>query len=332
MSQVKARVVERIGKVKVNRSSKGVGFSAKTNPSRFSLIETRRRYFPCNLCGQRSFELLHSFDDFDLLRCKGCGLVSTTLFVDESILQQMYSSSYYEERQKYYFDNAITNSALTKENDNIRDFKNGLSLISEYKTGGRLLDVGCALGIFLVMAQRAGWDTYGVDVSPYATDFARDIMKLQVRTGALGDIEYPDDWFDVVTVWDAVEHFGDPSKQMREIHRILRDDGIVFMNTPNEEAFMRVLAWKMYDLTKGRFQYPLRKLYHRFHLYYFTAETLKSLLEQNGFEIEELVQKRIPIVKARGNLFEKILVKACSLVDRAFGREYELLAIARKRR
>jgi 2-polyprenyl-3-methyl-5-hydroxy-6-metoxy-1,4-benzoquinol methylase len=243
----------------------------------------------------------------------------------------MYSASYYEERKQYYFKNPITNRALTKENDNIRDFKNGLALIDKYKTGGRLLDVGCALGIFLVMAHESGWETYGVDVSPYATNFARNVMGQKVRTGTLEQIKYPDNWFDVVTVWDALEHFDDPSKQLQEIRRILKDDGIVFMNTPNEEAFMRVLAWKMYCVTRGKFQYPVRKLYHRFHLYYFTAKTLRSLLEENGFHIAELRQKRIPIVKARGNLIEKMLVQACSLVDRAFGREYELLAIARKK-
>lgn len=330
MARIKTQLIEGIAEEKVDTSFKGTIASSEGAYSSSSLKALRRKHRCCHLCGQKTFQVLHSFDFFDLIRCKRCGLVATTLSVDRSALEQMYSSSYYKERWKYYFNNVITNSAVTKENDNIRDFRNGLSLIAQYKSGGRLLDVGCALGMFLFLAHRSGWDTYGVDISRYATHFAREVLKLQVRTGEIEDVKFPDKWFDVVTMWDVLEHFPDPSRQLQEIHRILKNEGIVLMNTPNEEAALRLLAWKMYHLTGGKIKYPLRKLYHQFHFHYFTSETLRSLLEQNGFSLIQLNQKCIPIVKARGSRLAKSMVKVFSWVERLFNREYELLAIARK--
>jgi 2-polyprenyl-3-methyl-5-hydroxy-6-metoxy-1,4-benzoquinol methylase len=330
LAHTKNKSVDGIGGEKVGAGFKGTMASSRSACSSLSLKALQRKNRRCHLCGQKTFQMLHSFDDFDLIRCKKCGLVATSLFLERSALAQTYSATYYKKRPDYYFNNVITNHTVTKENGNIRDFRNGLSLIAQYKSKGRLLDVGCALGTFLFLARQSGWDTYGVDISQYATHFARDALKLQVHTGELEEAKFPDKWFDVITLWDVLEHFPDPSRQLQEIHRILQDDGVVLMNTPNEAAFLRLLAWKMFRLTGGKIRYPLQKLYHRFHLYYFTSETLYSLLEQNGFTLIQLNQKCIPIVKARGSKLEQLFVKVFSLAERLCHREYELLAIVGK--
>jgi 2-polyprenyl-3-methyl-5-hydroxy-6-metoxy-1,4-benzoquinol methylase len=242
----------------------------------------------------------------------------------------MYAASYYQNRWDYYFQNCVTNSAVTHENTNIRDFRKGLSLIEGYKGQGKLLDVGCALGAFLCLARERGWEVYGVDVSHYAASYGRETFGLDILVGQLEDAQFPDKFFDVITLWDVLEHFPDPSHQLKEIFRVLKDDGIVFLNAPNEEGLLRLLAGLIFRLSGGKVVYPVRKLYHPFHLYYFTQETLGALLQRNGFNLLKLERRCIPIIKARGRLLERFVVKLLSWPGRLTHREYELWAIAKK--
>ncbi|RMF84222.1 MAG: class I SAM-dependent methyltransferase [Nitrospinota bacterium] len=284
----------------------------------------------CHLCGTKHFSLLYPLETFAVVRCQRCGLVSTTLRVDKTVLEQMYGSDYFQERQDYYFENPIVNSHIAKENTNIQDFRRGLSLIEEYRSRGRLLDVGCALGIFLSIARERGWEVYGVDISPYAASYAQKVLGLDVVAGEIEDAQFPSRWFDVVTLWDVIEHLPDPSRSLQEIHRTLKDDGLLLVNTPNEAGLLRLLAGLIFRLSGGKISYPVRKLYHQFHLYYFTPQTLQTLLEKNGFRLLRLEKKCIPLIKARGRPWERWMVSLLSWPERLLGREFELLALAQK--
>ena len=85
-----------------------------------------------------------------------------------------------------------------------------------------------------------------------------------------------------------------------------------------------------YKISKGKINYPIRKLYHKFHIYYYTDETLKILLNKCGFVVECTERKGIPLIKARGKKNEKMIVKALSIPEKIFQKEYELWLIARK--
>ncbi len=284
----------------------------------------------CHLCRDRDFQVLYPLDGFHIIRCQRCGLVSTTLTLNRADVEGMYGASYYQNRWDYYFKNCVTNSAVTHENSNIRDFRKGLSLIEGYKGQGKLLDVGCALGVFLYLARERGWEVYGVDVSHYAASYGRETFGLDILVGQLKDAQFPDKFFDVITLWDVLEHFPDPSLQLQEILRILKDDGIILTNAPNEEGLLRFLAGMIFRLSGGKISYPVRKLYHQFHFHYFTPQTLQILLEKNGLGLVRLEKWGIPIIKARARPLERLIVKVLSWPEMIFHREYELLAIARK--
>jgi 2-polyprenyl-3-methyl-5-hydroxy-6-metoxy-1,4-benzoquinol methylase len=286
----------------------------------------------CHLCGNQDFDKLYPLGGMAVLQCKACGLVFSDLSPAWGTLEAMYDASYYQERHKYYFENIVMDPSITREDTNIGDFRKALDLITEYKQAGKLLDVGCALGIFLSMACRRGWDAYGIDISEYAASYARNVMGLKVAAGTLEEVGYPEKSFDVITLLDVLEHFAEPSRQLKEVRRILKDDGIVLLNTPNQDGLLRIMAHGLYRFSGGIVAYPLRKLYHCFHLYYYTPRTLHALLEKNGFRIEQLRKNSIPSVKARGRTVERVIVKALSFPERICGREYELIAIARKNR
>jgi 2-polyprenyl-3-methyl-5-hydroxy-6-metoxy-1,4-benzoquinol methylase len=252
-------------------------------------------------------------------------------FNDED-LKELYSSDYYQERQEYYFNNSIANPENGNDDENIIAFGESLRNIVTLKPDkGKLLDVGCGLGIFLYLARQAGWETCGVDISPYAARYAREKFGLEVydhdsikqRVDQSGP-------FDVITLWDSIEHFPDPLGMLKQINSYLQDDGLLMLNTPNEESLLRYLAKTLYTVSGGLFTYPVRKLYHTYHLYYFNLFSLKKLLSLGGFEILSVEKKRIPIVKARGSSLEKTLVRLLSNGERILGKEYELEVIARK--
>ena len=298
-------------------SSKGVGTVTDT---------------ACDLCGGIQYTTRYNLKEFKVVCCKECGLLSVRAQGGDVDPKEMYDEEYYRERVDYYFHNPITDPQAGVENQNILDFKQGLSILEEYKSPhqSKLLDVGCALGIFLYLAKQKGWDTNGIDVSKYATDYARKTFGINAMCGVLTEMRLPDKEFDVITLWDVFEHFQDPSRQLKEIHRILKDDGIVLLDTPNAEALIRRIAHVLYWASLGTIAYPAQKLHHVFHLYYFSRETARRMVEKSGFKIVWVRGKPIPLIKARGTKAERLIVKAFSLLEAKLDMQYEILMLLQK--
>jgi len=141
--------------------------------------------------------------------------------------------------------------------------------------GRRLLDVGCHIGIFLEIAQAHGWEAWGVEPSRWAVEIAR-ARGLRVIEGTLREVGFPNAWFDVVTLWDVIEHLGDPMGELRELYRILKPDGWVVIHTMDiESPFARLLG--------ARWPWLMEM-----HLYYFSRRTLRSMLERVGFRVHHM--------------------------------------------
>ena len=291
-------------------------------------LETKIR---CSLCGARSQKLRYQLDQLEVLQCTHCGLVFTNLVERPEEIAKDYSRDYFKERDEYFFQNSIADPAEGIENSSILDFKQWLKRIESYKPAGKILDVGCATGVFLALAKERGWEPYGADISEFAVGHARKRFGIEGFVGNITAANFPDNYFDVITLLDVIEHFSNPVEQLIEVRRILKHDGIVLLNTPNEKSLMKILAHGIYTITLGRIQYPVKKLYHRYHLYYFSPKTFQQTLEKSGFEVIELTKKTIPLVKARGLRVEKIMVKGLSFFEKIFHCEYELVSIARKR-
>ena len=253
-----------------------------------------------------------------------------SLALDGAKIEEWYSDEYYKERKEHYFDNVIVDSDKGIFNDNIREFQDGLDIILSHKKGGRLLDIGCGIGVFLKIAREKGWDGYGIDISSFAIDYAKNRFGLNVKCGRPVDAAFPDDYFDVVTMWDSIEHFNDPTTELREINRILKKEGIILLNTPNADSLMRMLSDLVYKTSLKRIKYPVKKIYHKYHLYYYSINSIITMLRKTGFEPLQVNRKTIPLVKARASRIEKYLVRALSALEKTFGMEYELFIIARK--
>ena len=233
----------------------------------------------CNLCGaddpRRRFAALNGWpetgsgqfaataDKFGaygtIVECRRCGLVFTNPRVKAREVLEEYGST----RDEEY---------LSERESRSMNAYLAMAAIRRCSRGGRLLDVGCSTGYFL-NAARLSFEVSGVEPSRWARQIAREQLGLDVSAATLEEARFPDSRFDVVTIIDVIEHVCDPAGLLREVNRVSKPGGIVYLVTP----YIDSLSAK---LLRGRW-WGLRPA----HLYYFSRRTLSRLLEQSGYEI-----------------------------------------------
>jgi 2-polyprenyl-3-methyl-5-hydroxy-6-metoxy-1,4-benzoquinol methylase len=150
------------------------------------------------------------------------------------------------------------------------NFRNKLEQI-EKRVGrrGKLLDVGCSFGFFLDAARQRGWSVEGVDISSYAAKYASCRFKLSVQNAAVTEARFAPQAFDVITLWEVVEHLPRPVEALRHLSRFLTDDGIMVFGTPNVASYLAMLQGKRWR----NWEPPA-------HLLYFSPQSMNRLFEE----------------------------------------------------
>jgi cellulose synthase/poly-beta-1,6-N-acetylglucosamine synthase-like glycosyltransferase/SAM-dependent methyltransferase len=204
-----------------------------------------------------------------IVACGACGLVRQD--TRPIAIEALYGPSYYTaDDPKGGYSNYVVDAEVNR-----RTFRRRIRAIEE-RLGrrGRLLDVGAALGDLVLEATAAGWDAEGVEISPYAAQVAR-ARGAVVHTGSLEDVRLPRASFDVVTLYDTVEHADDPVALLAEARRLLRPAGLLHIVTPNVGGLQaRILGRRWYHYKPGE------------HLFYFTPTTLRAAAERSGLRWE----------------------------------------------
>ena len=144
---------------------------------------------------------------------------------------------------------------------------------------GRILDVGCAAGYFLRVAKEHGHDVHGVELSePIAREAIAALGEDRVYHGFLDDCVADRGWedqtFDLVTIWDVIEHVPDPQALLASIKRMIKPGGKLLLETQN---------------VASRFAAKMGKAWHHYkhdeHLYHFNPQTIARLLDDCGFDV-----------------------------------------------
>lgn len=145
--------------------------------------------------------------------------------------------------------------------------------LKEPKTSGRLLDIGAGYGFFLIAAEAHGWETVGIETSSHAAKIAQRHTRGSVFAGTLDNFQkQSDDVFDVVAMWDLLEHVDDPLMELRIVHKLLDEDGCLFIRTPNLQALEFGVFGADYHSLKLE------------HLHLFSPTSISQLLTSAGFE------------------------------------------------
>jgi len=218
-----------------------------------------------------------------------------------------------------------------KGNGPLKYYENALEELEKVAPGrGELLDVGCAMGVFLNLARRRGWRPTGVDPSRIAAQRAKEWFGLSVTVGELEKLQFPSTHFDVVTLWDVLEHLRDPVAYLQEIWRILKEEGLLLIQTINVDNLLYQMGYWSYRLSFGGFRSPIARLYPSYHLHYFTEQVLYRLLKENGFQCILYLPKEYPIERIGISGWTRLGVQLIYFIQSFSNRKVNQLVIARK--
>jgi 2-polyprenyl-3-methyl-5-hydroxy-6-metoxy-1,4-benzoquinol methylase len=186
-------------------------------------------YRDCVVCGQAEPAFLFRKDGHDMVRCTGCGLVYVGDDPAAIDFDALYGEAYYTGGSAAVFANYVGEEPARRAQAR-RKLWTLRTLPPKVPKRGRLLDVGCAAGFFLAEA-RAHYEVQGVELSAWSSAYARDRLGVPVITGTLQQAALGADRFDVVTLWDVIEHVPDPVALLTEAARVLRPGGRLVLTT-----------------------------------------------------------------------------------------------------
>jgi len=231
---------------------------------------TRRE--SCVLCGESGRKNLLEKEGASYVKCRRCGLVYTDPAPSGEELRRVAE----EWARKHH---AGAHRLQWEGNPDLQELIHGPRMwrMEAYRHFNRLLDVGCSTGDFLEYASRRGWNTAGCELASHTTEVARGRLGCEIRTGPFEASGFEEESFDVVTMWDVIEHLHDPVSAVMEAWRILRPGGLLAISTPNYNSFSRhVLGKKWEGLIPPR------------HLFVFSPRTARRLIAATGGRLAAL--------------------------------------------
>ena len=239
--------------------------------------------YPCKCCSGTEFiylfpgkDRLHGLPgEFKVEECKHCGVIAT---------HPQLSS---KEVEKYYPENYLSYpSAIEDERSWFKKIdrqfgveKRCRAVIKRSgKASGKVLDIGCATGVFLNGMKQHGWKCYGIEPSNFASEYATNRFGLNVFYGYLEDGFFEDNFFDVITLWDVFEHLSEPVETLHIISKILKPGGLLVITTPNANSWDRKIFgqyWVGWEVPR--------------HYHVFTPKTITGLLKLSNFYILNII-------------------------------------------
>lgn len=281
----------------------------------------------CHICGASdSQEQLHDLTTFRILRCSVCGILQKWPLPSRNEVYDLYNNPEYWSRP--YFRKCYS----LPERPN-RIYRLGLMhLARRHPTRGRLLDVGCGTGSFLVAARDAGWHVRGVECSAHAVRHASNEFGLEVAHGLIEEVDLPLQSFRAITLWDVIEHLTNPKAVIEKLALALEPRGSLLVFTPNADSFVRTMA-PFLDRIFSKDQLFARTVYPPPHTYYFHKRSLSLLLAPHSLQICSNFQLPMaPGRAAKASSGQRMVLRLMDTIGFLLRRRYRLLAMASKGR
>ncbi|NOT47178.1 MAG: class I SAM-dependent methyltransferase [Acidobacteria bacterium] len=173
-----------------------------------------------------------------------------------------------------------------------RKKQNGLELMRQFELrlgkSGRFLDVGCGVGELLWAAKESGWQAEGVDPSSEFIEIGKQRLGVEGRVATLEAAAFPDKYFDAIAMSSIIEHLYEPFEVLREVHRVLSDDGWLFFDAPNEDGLYMRTGNIYMRLRRRNWVVVLAPTFPPYHVQGFNMRSLKVILKRAGFRLREL--------------------------------------------
>ena len=235
------------------------------------MVSNDERSNECLICKNRNIKTKFLIKGYTIKECRTCSFTFLDYVFSDERSHQFYNRSYFEgsETDKGYENYEKCETFLT------RNFLKRLNVIKKFVNNGSVLDIGCGYGFFLNCLD----DNYtgvGVDVSTHAIEYAKNRLNVNAIAGQLDDCSFPNKSFEIITMWDTIEHLNRPESIFKEINKLLSDEGVLAITTGNVASFISKIfgkKWHLYNLPE--------------HLWFFSYRTIQKFLNKYGFEIVE---------------------------------------------
>jgi 2-polyprenyl-3-methyl-5-hydroxy-6-metoxy-1,4-benzoquinol methylase len=284
----------------------------------------------CLLCHVEKFDKVHDHGEGHALwRCAACGLLQTMPMPTGSELSEYYQRyDVMGEREPYYKMMWGKEAFDTPEGRDVRERYSWAK--GHCGKFGKILDVGSGPGLFLRLAKEEGGEPMGAELNARAAERSAAELGIPVVSGGIERVVATD--FDAVTLWDLLEHVADPAKLIAACRARLKEGGWLFIETPDEASF---LDCAVRAFAKIGISGPAATFYGLHHLVLFRRETVRRMLEENGFSVTEIRGAETdPGRIFRGNGFKdkmtRLGLRALFVVAGVFNRRNKMLVAARK--
>ena len=208
----------------------------------------------CILCNHSVLLDLPIYSKDYLTKCNVCNFIFSKKIFPKETIENTY--------KKYHRNEQL--SAIT-----IKRYHQILNTFEKYRKTNRLLDIGCGVGYFLEEAKKRGWEVYGTEISDTAIEICKSKGIAMIKGNI--DSDFADKNFDIITLFEVIEHFENPNIELKKIIPFLRKEGIIYITTPNFNSLSRYILKKNWVAGLGAPE----------HLSYFTPKTLNFLFGLN---------------------------------------------------
>lgn len=247
------------------------------------------RYVNCPNCESKNYEGIlvdpltweGKHVSFKIVKCLDCGLIFTNPLSETGIGRTYHNVNPREAAKEEYLRRIRGFHYALEEITNIVEKR--CQKLDEVK----ILDIGCGCGAFLDIARIFGFQGYGIEASKAQANYAKDELYLNVKVG--DNLEcYKDECFDVVTMFEVLEHIETPRKFLGNIGRVLKNDGYLTCSIPNASfQILKARIFKHLRVRKEAFLGPGE------HVVHYTKSTIRNLLNDMGFSILKLENARM---------------------------------------
>lgn len=235
---------------------------------------------PCNLCGeQRAIRLLFERFNCTIVQCQVCFLVYTNEIPSRTEIDATYDANYYDKGVKY--------AELSKSVGLINAERRVTRLLLDANVKrDQWLDVGCATGEFISEASHVVKEVYGVEISAYAVNIAKERGIEGITVRDFLEAEWDHNKFDLISMWDVIEHLPDPASNLKHAFQLIKPGGYLVLSTGDITSITARLF--------GRFWHLMTPPEHQ---YFFSPFTIKRMLSSCGFNLVSIKHnnKRVPL-------------------------------------
>jgi SAM-dependent methyltransferase len=246
----------------------------------------------CNLCGTTGAHPVFVKHGWRLVRCDQCTLLRVDPQPTPAQVFNLYSpESGYQQFQCGDGENRYAAWAA-------RRARKLASLVGPAPKHATLLDVGCATGTFLAIARSLGWRVRGLELGAHLAEHGRKTHGLDIEIGDVQDAasRFEETSFDLITMWDVVEHLARPRDAVATLMTLLKPGGTLYASTPNEDGWVSRFHWRALRPLTGAWPHPEPPR----HLYQFSRPTMAALYRAVGLTAIRHRHDEIPLWYSSG--------------------------------